>query len=273
RCPAVSRARCTPGTGCHGSIFAKTARSRSTTTHRSPRASSRSMCTAARSRRSARSAVPAASLCTRSHGARRWPRRASRATRAICCDRTVTSRSRSATATTRRHSRVISTTGGSPREADPLSRALFPEGFPHHGARWLAPRNLVEARAIVYRLRTEPRVLVARALRLVHRISLEQHRAVLARIVGRMREHRFGDVRAARLGRRVEADDRPHRLVVDGAHDGRFGELRVIGARTERYPRDRLAVAIANEPRDDARVDERLQRRAVEIGDRYAGRN
>src|SRR3954465_9036077 len=110
---------------------------------------------------------------------------------------------------------------------------------PHHRAGRLAPRRHLESGAIVHGLRSEPHRIVALATGLVHRVALEELRALRARIRDRAAKQSVRDTLTAVLGWDDEADDRPDRLVVDRLHHGRSLQSGELGARPEGHPADR----------------------------------
>src|SRR5689334_9626552 len=153
------------------------------------------------------------------------------------------------------------------------SGALGAQRLAHHRPRELAPRDLREAGAIVHRLAAEPHRLVRRPFRPVDGIGLEPSRAADARELDGAIEHGRGDAAPADPLRGVEADDGPYGLVVDGLHQRRALEARVFLPRPERYPADRLTVAIADQSRHRARIDERLERAFRVLGTRHSLRD
>src|SRR5207248_9112709 len=75
---------------------------------------------------------------------------------------------------------------------------------------------------------------------------------------------------AANALRGIETHHRPHRLVVDRLHHRRALQPREFLARAQRYPADRLTIAIADQSRHGAGFDQRLERAASVLGLRHA---
>ena len=128
--------------------------------------------------------------------------------------------------------------------------------------------DLVESRGVVHRPGAEPHCLVAAASRTVDRIRLEQPRAAPARVGDRALEQAARNALAAVLGRHHEADDRPHRGVVHGLHDGGTLQSREVVTRTKRYPSDRLPAAIRDESGRLVGAGERPERGSTGVGAR-----
>src|SRR6185295_8199977 len=129
----------------------------------------------------------------------------------------------------------------------------------------LATRYLFEAGAVVHGFCAEPHRIVARDARLVDRVSLEQFRAVLPRVDNGPAQKGVRDALTAILRPHDEADDRPHRLVVDGLHNRRSLQPGVLLAGPQRYPADGDLAAIGEKAGYPARVDQRLQVGAIRL--------
>src|ERR1043165_4210169 len=138
-----------------------------------------------------------------------------------------------------------------------LRLSRWPHRFAHHRPRRLPSRDFDEPGAVVYALRAEPHRVVCDATATVDRIGLQEARTAGACIFDRAFEHRFRNLLTPRFFRRVKANDRPDRLIVDRFHDRRVLETAEIFARAERNPRDRLAIAVTDQSRRDTAIDER----------------
>src|SRR5262249_15701000 len=142
----------------------------------------------------------------------------------------------------------------------------------HDRPRRLATRDLEEAGTVEHGFCTEPHGVVARLPLLVARIRFEQRHALLACPSHRAFEHRLGHAAVPLSGIDHEADDRPHRLVVNRLHYLRALESRVILAGSQRYPTDRAALLVPEQPRHDAALDQGFQRPLVRLRVGQAGR-
>src|SRR5262245_60937075 len=139
----------------------------------------------------------------------------------------------------------------------------------HDGALRPATRDLLETRLIEHRLRAEPHAVVAGAAASIDRIGFQQLYLAPPRECNRTIEQRARNTLAAKLARHHEADDRPHRLIVDGLLHRRALQPRVNLARSEREPTHRRAAAIGDQSGEFAGVDQCLEVTPIRLGARH----
>ena len=134
--------------------------------------------------------------------------------------------------------------------SEPLAAAVF-------GV--LLPKN----RPCRHRLRTKPHRIVLRAARFIYWIGLDQLGSMLLGVSDRTGKKSLCDSVPPVFGRNNEADDRPDGLIVDGLHNGRACQPRILFSRSDGNPTDGHLAPVANESGRTSGFHEFLQLSSV----------